>query len=101
MYKILLVFIVVGLFAVFWNASHSPSPQGDYAAPQTDDAPDRGAWPFLEDTGNPPISDDLLRINVYVVLDGSGSMEASGCSGGRQKIDAAKQALLDFGKSAP
>lgn len=38
----------------------------------------------------------LDATNVYVVLDASGSMREEGCSEGRAKIDAAKQALVEF-----
>jgi hypothetical protein len=47
------------------------------------------------------LSGDLFARNYYVVLDASGSMNEKGCSGGKTKIDAARQALAEFAKSIP
>ncbi len=52
-------------------------------------------WPTLEDT-QVDLSDDLSRKNYYLVFDGSGSMEDSRCSSGKQKIRVAKTAVIEF-----
>jgi uncharacterized protein with von Willebrand factor type A (vWA) domain len=39
--------------------------------------------------------------NYYVVLDGSGSMQAKDCSGDQSKLEAAKAALAVFAESVP
>jgi len=55
------------------------------------------AWPHLpEDGAGVQVSEDLLTRNIYLVLDGSGSMHDAACSGGMRKIDAAKQAVREF-----
>jgi hypothetical protein len=46
-------------------------------------------------------SKNLFAQNYYVVLDASGSMKESGCSGGKPKIDVARSALADFAARVP
>lgn len=54
-------------------------------------------WPYLPDDASAVrVSEDLLTRNIYLVLDGSGSMHDAGCSGGMRKIDAAKRAVREF-----
>ncbi|MDJ0785827.1 MAG: VWA domain-containing protein [Myxococcota bacterium] len=54
-------------------------------------------WPpATAQEDGPTLADDLTHTNVYVVLDASGSMREAGCSEGRPKIDAAKEALVAF-----
>lgn len=57
-------------------------------------------WPPMKDQAQ-DIAADLLARNYYVVLDGSGSMNAQGCSGGQTKMQAAKAALKNFADSVP
>ena len=47
------------------------------------------------------IADDLFADNYYVVLDGSGSMTGSNCSGGKSKTIVAKEALVEFADVVP
>ncbi|WP_455205584.1 vWA domain-containing protein [Kaarinaea lacus] len=58
-------------------------------------------WPFLSEQERSGLADSLLSSNIYIVFDGSGSMEQSACSGGEPKIVAAKRALLEFVKAVP
>lgn len=62
-----------------------------------------GTWPFIsdEDDAKAIVSDNLLSKNYYVMVDGSGSMRVSRCSGNLSKMDAAKNALVAFGESIP
>lgn len=45
--------------------------------------------------------DRRLAKNFYVILDGSGSMESTECSGGKNKAEAAKEALKVFAAAVP
>ncbi|MCG6970696.1 MAG: VWA domain-containing protein [Gammaproteobacteria bacterium] len=58
-------------------------------------------WPFLSEQDQNKIADNLLSSNIYIVFDGSGSMQQVACSGGEPKIRAAKRALLEFVKAVP
>lgn len=58
-------------------------------------------WPPLVEDQAVPVADDLTAANYYIVLDGSGSMEESKCSGGLTKMDAAKQAVARFAGQIP
>jgi len=86
----------------------------DGQTPQTDqqpmelsqETPDAAApksvpWPFLSEKDQTGVAQNLLSTNIYIVLDGSGSMQQSACSGGEPKIRAAKRALLEFVKAVP
>ena len=63
----------------------------------------KGSWPFINDEQDAKaiVSDNLLSKNYYVLVDGSGSMRVSRCSGNLSKMDAAKNALMAFGESVP
>lgn len=63
----------------------------------------RNTWPpAIEDASEPSTRPEgLLATNYYVVLDGSGSMAETGCSGGTNKMQAAMQALATFARSVP
>lgn len=47
------------------------------------------------------LTKNLLAKNYYVILDGSGSMRDSGCSGNREKFAVAKEALTQFANIVP
>jgi Mg-chelatase subunit ChlD len=68
-----------------------------HSAPAQQTAP----WPFLSEQDQSGIAHNLLSSNIYIVFDGSGSMQQSACSGGEPKIRAAKRALLEFVKAVP
>jgi len=53
-------------------------------------------WPFIDENESSRISADLLRKNIYIVFDGSGSMADRDCSGGSPKIGVARTAFKDF-----
>ncbi len=62
--------------------------------------PTQYTWPTATQSA-PAYAGSVLAQNYYLVLDGSGSMEASGCSDGRSKIDAAKTAVAQFISQIP
>ena len=47
------------------------------------------------------VADNLLARNYYVILDGSGSMDSSGCSGAETKSVVSKRAVQRFAKVVP
>lgn len=57
-------------------------------------------WPPVATEGI-EIAANLLAKNYYVILDGSGSMTESGCSGGLDKMSVAKTALQQFSQLVP
>src|SRR5687767_11812422 len=59
----------------------------------------RSNWPPLDDAAPSDAAPKLDSVNYYIVLDGSGSMRTSQCSGGRTKIEAAVVALTSFTQS--
>lgn len=64
--------------------------------------PTRDNWPLLETGAAAPAAlGEAATSNYVVVLDGSGSMRASECSGGTSKLDAAKRALAHFVRAVP
>ncbi len=60
------------------------------------------SWPPPAPAGEEAaIADNLFAVNYYVVLDGSGSMTGSNCSGGKSKTVVAKEALVEFASVVP
>jgi uncharacterized protein YegL len=68
------------------------------SAASSSPSPDR--WPPLEDS-SVATAPDLTASNYYIVLDGSGSMRNSRCSGDASKIDVALSALQRFVATVP
>jgi len=69
---------------------------------QTSTQPMVNPWPFTDNSeSDSVVTENLLATNIYVVFDGSGSMDVSACSGGQLKIDAAKKAVREFVESIP
>lgn len=62
--------------------------------------PTINTWPESNDDAL-DIADDLTATNYYLVLDGSGSMAESRCSGKTNKMNAAKQAVATFTQQIP
>jgi Mg-chelatase subunit ChlD len=60
------------------------------------------SWPTLAEGARPEVAPEAISaVNYYVVLDGSGSMLASECSGDATKIEAAVTALQRFVDAVP
>ncbi|MES2676562.1 MAG: vWA domain-containing protein [Pseudomonadota bacterium] len=57
--------------------------------------PTQYTWPAVSKSSGQD-SGSLLTKNYYLVIDGSGSMEDSDCSGNQRKIDVAKTAVAQF-----
>jgi len=62
--------------------------------------PTINSWPESNEDAL-DMADDLTATNYYLVLDGSGSMAESRCSGNTNKMTAAKQAVATFTKQIP
>jgi Ca-activated chloride channel homolog len=62
--------------------------------------PTQYTWPIVESSLQQGAG-VLLAKNYYLVIDGSGSMDDSGCSGNLRKIDAAKEAVVKFVTAIP
>jgi hypothetical protein len=58
------------------------------------------SWPSLDEQAA-AVAPNLVAANYYVILDASGSMNESGCSGGQAKIQAAKSAIVQFAGQIP
>lgn len=61
--------------------------------------PTKYSWPPADE--HVPIAKNLMTSNYYLIVDGSGSMADSQCSGSATKLDAAKVALTQFIGSLP
>lgn len=93
--------VLAGIAAGFVNACgpSSPPPPAVAAKKPTDKAL-APPWPPALDQAS-AVSKDLFAKNYYVVLDGSGSMKDSACSGNQSKMEAAKSAVAAFAASVP
>lgn len=106
------VVMVLGMmFSVFYS-SNPPEPTAEDAASPTPKArasnlpyaldTTRSAWPPVDDTTPAdPVAANPNAVNYYIVLDGSGSMRKTQCSGDKNKIQAAVQALNEFVMAIP
>lgn len=92
------------------SADSSPSSpaqtvEGDVAGDKQVYAYDRELalhWPSpLKKDEVESVEKELTKKNYYVVFDGSGSMDSSGCSDGKTKESVAKQALNVFANQIP
>lgn len=74
----------------------APPPAATEQVAVAEDVPEL-QWPRLDDNSPAPLPmDQVGAANYYLVLDGSGSMGARGCSGNTNKIQAAVVALDRF-----
>ncbi len=74
---------------------YQPTAKKSYAG-----QPTLNNWPKT-DGQNVTLANDLLATNYYLVLDGSGSMKESRCSGNTSKMSAAKKAVSAFTRQIP
>ncbi|MEO7397150.1 MAG: vWA domain-containing protein [Ilumatobacteraceae bacterium] len=86
--------------------SDEPAPSSQAAAAASGPSYARDAmrdnWPPLPEAAAPAaVADSVATSNYYVVLDGSGSMLESECSGSVTKIEAAVASLGEFVKLVP
>lgn len=61
-------------------------------------------WPFIKDVPSEQdegVADNLLTKNYLLIFDGSGSMNEVECSGGKKKIDVAKESVVKWAKIVP
>jgi len=102
--KIYIPFMVVGFIVYNFIDSESEVVEQNVAPAQSIVSyGERGAandWPKIDEDFSSIIS-DVSRVNYYLVLDGSGSMEDTGCSNGQQKLQVAKQSLKSFVAKLP
>ena len=98
---VFLVFAGFGVFLVFLDSPESQvvidnQPEDDTFAQYFD-----RTWPPLEGGASVVTGEAMTRSSYYVILDGSGSMEESRCSGSQTKMAAAKDALEAFAAQFP
>ena len=88
--------VIVSAIAIFYSELSSnfevdtvqvSDGSDSYAARATDNG-----WPNIDES-QANIASDLSTKNYYLVFDGSGSMEESGCSNRRNKINVAKESV--------
>jgi Ca-activated chloride channel homolog len=102
--KQFLLFLFLGFFVASCDVQ-SPStseavntevmPSGNYSYAYSREY----SWPEVQQGIN--LSSDLLAVNYYLMIDGSGSMLESGCANGRSKMDVAKEAVAMFINQVP
>lgn len=74
----------------------------DVATPPPPPAKSVDMWPYLVDGAQGAQTvEEMMRVNYYLVVDGSGSMGGRHCSAGDTKLNAAKKAVGDFGAAVP
>lgn len=94
---------VIIVIALLWNLWSEPAEKADSEPPVVlyGEQTTRNDWPPVSSAGNSfTAARDLLKVNYYVILDGSGSMAESHCSSRNKMIDAI-DALTAFVNSVP
>ncbi len=84
------------LLSLFGCEQTTFDPSLNNVKPDTPEETVNPVWPFINEDEKNKISPDLLRKNIYIVFDGSGSMADRDCSGGSPKINVARTAFKDF-----
>lgn len=95
---------VIIVIALLWNLWSDPSKETSSEPPIVayGEQPSRNDWPPVSSSSNNfTAASDLLKANYYVILDGSGSMDESQCSSGRNKMADAVDALSTFVGAVP
>jgi Ca-activated chloride channel family protein len=90
-----IVFMGLGLFLLMQSMQESPESFVKEEDPQPQ------VWPPPGDGEPLSAASRMLASNVYIVMDASGSMEQTGCSGELSKASAAKEALTAFVGTIP
>ena len=91
------------VIALLWNLWSDPAEEVNSEPPMVayGEQPTRNDWPPVSSSGNSfTAARDLLKVNYFVILDGSGSMNESECSS-RNKMADAIDALSAFVNSVP
>ena len=94
---------VIIVIAILWNLWSDPADESSSEPPMVafGEQTTRNDWPPVSSSSNSfSAARDLLKVNYYVILDGSGSMEESHCSSRNKMIDAI-DALSAFIDSVP
>ena len=97
--------LVIIVIALLWNLWSDPAGDGGSEPPPMvayAEQPARNDWPpILSSSNSFSAAIDLLKVNYYVILDGSGSMGESECNGGKNKMADAIDALSTFVDAVP
>lgn len=100
----LLAFVALVVFSA-WGCEQAVPPsaleqQTDALAKQ--ETAKSKIWPYIaSQQKDVALAENLLTKNFVVILDGSGSMDNSGCSNGEKKLDVAKRAIIDWSTTVP
>ena len=108
MRKIINWFICLAVAATLATTLGCQPPAPPVLEKQSDEIQSQGGssqskiWPFVSDKQkDSALAGNLLTKNFVVILDGSGSMNDSGCSDGERKISVAKKAIVEWAKTIP
>ena len=102
--------LVAGIVFVLWwmmrddggtGSGSTTAPAGVIPTTESFAAHFQSTWPPLADETDMTVSENLTTSNYYLVLDGSGSMQDSQCSGSVNKMQAAKSAVSHFATQIP
>lgn len=100
--RLLPVIIAISILWSFWTEPDEESTPEPPRMVAYGEQSSRNDWPPVTNSGSSfTASRDLLKVNYYVILDGSGSMKESECSTGRNKMADAVDALSIFVNSVP
>lgn len=118
----LLFIAIVGALIFYFTAEEptvpppppSPPPAPSTVPPPSPSAPAQPTYPTsmaerllppwppaAADNGQMPLAEAPLGKNYVLIFDGSGSMAKHGCSGNRNKHEAAREAVLDWADTLP
>lgn len=100
--KIVFFFIMVIVFLLMaeWDETSSTLDLVENNSLSYGQRPLENSWPPVSESEK-TVSNDLLTVNYYIILDGSGSMEGSQCAEGSSKMAVAKTAITQFSQKIP